>query len=446
MNGIFALGHFCESHGPSVILCTQSLTELHREQPPHILTVPWCNACKSIELNHAYLSKYEASNYVSVRTALKQELAFLLKQACVRSLSCEEETGKDGGTVYFGDSERGHVLSYTFRLPDSLARGFHRLFTIILLMRDKVHLLNSWPFVTTHLKKLIDHLQVHSLEINRKEQNECSQRSLRVATGQPGQPRSLIELTGIEKVFAQIHLWFAWILIAASKETSENNRLEDFSPWINEKEVDGFSLVEFNKNNQKGEKTEGKGKYLREILQKLGEHKFKVVSYCILVGNQLIVRGPQLEVSKILNALSILLPQKWLRLTSYSTEYINADICNFFGCGLNVAVPQPNDEIVRIDIVNDEYHLKWNGELPEKIPTLLTKIMKSLQNNLVQDEVLDTQINVFVEEWVNNAQSLYWAQQNQQTDEKLGSLLQALGVQLNDNTLIKHWIKQVAQF
>lgn len=90
MNGILALGHFCETHGPSVIICTQSLAELHTQQPPHILTVPWCEACKSVELNHAYISKYnESSTYVTVRTALKQEIAFLLKQACVRSLSCE---------------------------------------------------------------------------------------------------------------------------------------------------------------------------------------------------------------------------------------------------------------------------------------------------------------------------------------------------------------------
>lgn len=89
MNGILALGHFCETHGPSVIICTQALSEIHNQQPPHILTVPLCNACKSIDLNHAYISKYESSTYVTVRTALKQELAFLLKQACVRSLSCE---------------------------------------------------------------------------------------------------------------------------------------------------------------------------------------------------------------------------------------------------------------------------------------------------------------------------------------------------------------------
>jgi folliculin len=40
--------------------------------------------------------------------------------------------------MYFGDNERGHVLSHTFALQDSLARGFHRKYSILILMRDKV--------------------------------------------------------------------------------------------------------------------------------------------------------------------------------------------------------------------------------------------------------------------------------------------------------------------
>lgn len=45
--------------------------------------------------------------------------------------------------MYFGDNERGHVLSHTFTVQDSLARGFHRKYSILILMKDKVNLQTS---------------------------------------------------------------------------------------------------------------------------------------------------------------------------------------------------------------------------------------------------------------------------------------------------------------
>lgn len=88
MDGILALGHFCETHGPCVILCTQRC-DGKPKQGPHSLTVPWCEACQSIDLQPALLSKDAKAQYITTRTPLQQDLAFLLKQATVRSLSCE---------------------------------------------------------------------------------------------------------------------------------------------------------------------------------------------------------------------------------------------------------------------------------------------------------------------------------------------------------------------
>lgn len=88
MDGILALGHFCETHGPCVILCTQRC-ESEPQQFPHSRTVPWCEACQSIDVEQALVSKDSRVCYVTTRTPLQQDLAFLLKQATVRSLSCE---------------------------------------------------------------------------------------------------------------------------------------------------------------------------------------------------------------------------------------------------------------------------------------------------------------------------------------------------------------------
>lgn len=88
IDGILALGHFCETHGPCVILCTQRYDE-EPEQAPHNLTVPWCEACQSIDLKQILICRDVNGYYVTTRTPIQQDLAFLLKQAVVRSLSCE---------------------------------------------------------------------------------------------------------------------------------------------------------------------------------------------------------------------------------------------------------------------------------------------------------------------------------------------------------------------
>jgi len=72
--------------------------------------------------------------------------------------------GKEG-PVFFGDEIRGHVLSYTFFLKDAQARGFHRWFSISVIMRDKFFLLNSWPFLVENIQTLVSALKAKAAEV-----------------------------------------------------------------------------------------------------------------------------------------------------------------------------------------------------------------------------------------------------------------------------------------
>ncbi|RZC37528.1 folliculin, partial [Asbolus verrucosus] len=257
MDAIVGLGHFCESHGPCVILSTQRCKE-EPQQYPHNLTVPWCESCQSIDLDQSLVSKDEGICYVTTRTPLQQDLAFLLKQAAVRSLSCEE-TSKEGGTMYFGDSERGHVLSHTFALQDSLARGFHRKYSILILMRDKAK----------------------AAQINGVEQTQCSQRAVRQAQGSPSSPaRSLSQLTGEPAVFAHLHMWFTWLLSVEPVVEKPSNAPEiaiSCSPGT-----------------------------LRLLYKTMAKNVFRTVCYCILTGIRI-----EVENDEILQTFCQLLPNKW---------------------------------------------------------------------------------------------------------------------------------------
>lgn len=92
--------------------------------------------------------------------------------------------GKEGGLMYFGDSQRGHVITSTFYLADSQARGFIRKYCLLVLLRDKVHLLNNWPHLTKHFKTIADYLKENALKINSQEQLTCSQKAARQALQQ----------------------------------------------------------------------------------------------------------------------------------------------------------------------------------------------------------------------------------------------------------------------
>ncbi|XP_045463270.1 folliculin [Harmonia axyridis] len=375
MDAILALGHFCESHGPCVVLCTQKCKE-EPQQTPHNLTVPWCEACQSVDLDLALVTKSETSCFVTTRTPLQQDLAFLLKQAIVRSLSCEEESSKEGGTLYFGDNERGHIISHSFSLQDSLARGFHRKYSILMLMKDKIHLLNLWPSVIPTIKQIASELQEKAAKVNGVEQAQYSQRAVRQAQGSPGhQSRSLPQLTGEPAVFAHLHMWFTWIL-------SCNRFVEKVA------NVPKIPIKCVPKN-------------LRNLLKEMTEHVFRVTCYCVLTGMWL-----QCEDESVLDIFKQLIPT-------------------------NFKIPSTGPPVKLVK--QETWKIEWTGILPNRLPTLQILIEEALKNDSITDEVLESHLTSLILNWLNIAKSLSW------TSNPDNNLLQALGISRHDLPLLAYW-------
>jgi folliculin len=121
--------------------------------------------------------------------------------------------------VFFGDAVRGHTLSHTFNVRDSRARGFFKLYSIIILMKDKLYLLNMYPFLSKQLQVISKEIQSYAASVFDSEQVQCSQRAQRLISGQAAapEPRSLNELTAEKHIFAELHSHFAWLLWAGSR-------------------------------------------------------------------------------------------------------------------------------------------------------------------------------------------------------------------------------------
>lgn len=201
---------------------------------------------------------------------------------------------KDGSLLFFGDALGGHVLSYIFQIHDSQARGFFRLYSIIVLMKDKMYLLNVQPFLAENLQKISTELQTYSSSIYAAEQAKYSERAQRLNTGhastQP--PRSLIELTGQTNIFAYIHSHFAWILWMGARCLTENINIG--LPFLNSanSKLDPFTLIQL-KNRESITKRlsveydNDRIDFIRKCSQMFGVH-FASACYCAIVGIQVI--------------------------------------------------------------------------------------------------------------------------------------------------------------
>ncbi|EZA59627.1 hypothetical protein DMN91_004990 [Ooceraea biroi] len=488
MNAAIALCTFCEMHGPKVIFTTQTYRNYDTQNveklkfygPKEVLRQGYlsedgqdeCEGCQSIG-NVKYLSNEHETrtSFLSAQQSLMQDIGNLLKHACVRSLSCEVHPGKEG-VCYFGDEYRGHVLSHTFTLKDAQARGFRRWCSFIVFMRDKQFLLNMWPFLIDNLKEVIKELQDFAEKRYNAEEAECPQRAMRLTTANSGpghntsikQSRTLIDITNEKHVFVRIHMWLVWILSAGARHFIEifpMSLLSDelnynFEHQIETEDTLANAKMPVNLNLNSGEAelspefSEIAGKsiavILRGLKRVLGKDSFRQLLYSCLTGVQVLVRGPRVQRLESLYGLSSLVPRACRRVMAQTSEYMDPDTCNFIGVDTLVAVPLPCASVCRLDIILDEHQIentkshivKWAGVLPAKLPTLLTKIEKSLDNEKLGNSVLKAHLATLQEEWANIAKVVH-AMRGRGHRNDLAGLMLSLGAGPQDKKLLDAW-------
>ena len=207
MNNVMALCHFCEQHGPSVMFTCEKVTPVKAENcdfqnslgnefnsdipcssagsvadidmsslgsydsmsssmtlasRENVKKTDLCQACRSLsEDEHGFVShdKSTGVSYTSMQHPNNPDVFRLVRQACVRSLSCEVCPGREG-PIMFGDEQHGYVISYTFYVKDNMARGGQRWYSIICIMVDRVFLVQSWPFLVGCMSRVVEYLQV----------------------------------------------------------------------------------------------------------------------------------------------------------------------------------------------------------------------------------------------------------------------------------------------
>ncbi|XP_067672296.1 folliculin-like [Haliotis asinina] len=500
MNAIISMCHFCELHGPRILFCTQPFrpqeprNELDAEDSessyPRRVKSPslsadshnvtpslpsmkndMCEGCYSVQPGYVSHDEEAHVSYVSTQHPYHPQVFSRIRQACIRSLSCEVCPGREG-PIFFGDEQYGYVLSYTFYVEDSQARGLQRSYSIVIVMMDKIYLLNSWPFLVPHLKTLKENLQARAHKVYTEEQAKCPQTTLRLnpsinpanfiqQRGGNKPARSLVELTGHKNVFKVLHFSFIWILKACGNRMTETllegPPTEDSIIDMEKQEEteEGFIKLysrKISENQPEQVASEDEGcidsdveqeymskapfiKDLRLFRKALGNSKFHTLAHHVLIGNQVIISGAEKsQVKAILAALKMLLPKGCCRAITYSNTYEESWRCNFLGLALNVPLPNhtmSTEMFILVEVLKGEgeeapdssleseksltdncfssfnYRLSSPVQLPEKAPTVLQKMEMALRNENLSEEVVEQCFICIKEEWMNKVKVLF---------------------------------------
>ncbi|NWI42318.1 FLCN protein, partial [Picathartes gymnocephalus] len=429
MNAIVALCHFCELHGPRTLFCTEVLhsplpqgagsgdisgqneqveeeeggiqmsSRIRSHSPaegasadsssPGPKKSDMCEAsgCRSLAGGHpGYVShdKETSIKYVSHQHPNHPQLFSIVRQACVRSLSCEVCPGREG-PIFFGDEQHGFVFSHTFFIKDSLARGFQRWYSIITIMMDRIYLINSWPFLLGKIRGIIDELQGKALKVFEAEQFGCPQRAQRMNTAftpflhqrNGNAARSLTSLTNDENLWACLHTSFAWLLKACGSRLTEKllegaptedtlvqmeklaDLKEESEGWDGseeeEKPLSQPDVVEGQELSKSSPETSlmpdcnswnvahrrlSVFRSLRHMRQVLGASAFRMLAWHVLMGNQVIWKARDMDlVQSAFDVLRTMLPIGCVRIIPYSDQYEEAYRCNFLGLSPHVQIP-----------------------------------------------------------------------------------------------------------
>eukprot|EP00041_Stephanoeca_diplocostata_P035715 m.1269578 g.1269578 ORF g.1269578 m.1269578 type:complete len:753 (+) comp24747_c0_seq6:262-2520(+) len=194
-----ALAHFCEKHGPRVVLRTQFISsqgeplgvnQSRNPQTNHVQSddsdvsekkgalqghalFENCPACGWTASAPGYLTQnasiYGEAYFVTAPPSCKngdvsssvpsdESVDDILQRSCIRAMTCEVCAG-DQGPLLFGDATSGYTYAYAFEVADIEARGGTRRYTALLFSFSRGPLITIWDHATSILCGMINDLR-----------------------------------------------------------------------------------------------------------------------------------------------------------------------------------------------------------------------------------------------------------------------------------------------
>jgi hypothetical protein len=241
---------FSESDDPETAVISQP----HREAKNPCVETSSSNGSFTSSSSHTHYL-----DYTSTHEPLAPASFSIVRQSCLRTLSCETlppsssqfasptsspfinspfSTGptgstSSGGPIFFGDSLAGYTTAYIFRIPDPNARGRRRVYALMALSTHRERLaMQTFSFLSVAFRELAAWIQgLAEAELERSEAR-ASERSpvahshaptssflsgrSRGSDGKAGmnlKARGLAELVGLPDFFIELHTHFVRLLV-----------------------------------------------------------------------------------------------------------------------------------------------------------------------------------------------------------------------------------------
>jgi folliculin len=326
-----------------------------------------------------------------------------------------------------------------------LSRGFEKLYSIVVIMIDKMFLLNTSNFLSENIKEIAKQIQDRALTVYEQEQRLVPQRAERLNTGKASNvaPRSLKDLTGEQNIFAFLHTSFSWLLSSSGVYFTENLTLGSPStPAIRDKEVEeGFASVHTDKEDYLMQHfplnpnlSINDNTFNLRALKRVATSNFNQILYCSLVGIQIVVRSSAPVYSSFTNYFKDYLPTALHRFIIESpTKYLPPSKAKILVLSPDVSVPVNIFQIEFHNNRSDRAYIKCPVEMPSRLPSLMVKMLNAIDEKAFSNTVLDKFVKALVEEWKNKALCLV------NNHDEMAKLKKTLGIQAQDEILINYW-------
>jgi len=169
--------------------------------------------------------------YLSSRSPAQASRYSNVRQACIRSLSCELVPAQTG-PILFGDGHTGYTIAVVFKLSDSKSRGGLRTYALLCMSMNQKALVQSWNVVALVFQNLVHEIQHAVAEKAAKDAQTspsvgASMSSVgsrgpesflrRRAPGDGASQKSLADLVGKDRFFVDLHSAFVRLLAGLSK-------------------------------------------------------------------------------------------------------------------------------------------------------------------------------------------------------------------------------------
>lgn len=228
---LISLAHFCDKHGPRVLVVTQAGLPGSTGDELLVPSYPTDSYCESCSLHfpsglkngmRSMKSNISDRCYVSTQySSIRYQLLTLITRRCFS----EETMVYDGTPLVFYDDLRGLNLVVGFKLDDENARGNERRYCMIFTIHSKDHdssmrlVSQNWNFITNGFGKMISYIRsAHEQELRRQfnlRNEKCSSGILGgsyLRGNSVKVPRKLTDLTNDKLLFVRIHRWNSFLL------------------------------------------------------------------------------------------------------------------------------------------------------------------------------------------------------------------------------------------